>query len=746
MKKLQSDKNSVISFIARKEVVSVSFIMLFFLAVIFTLFLNPKMYIGSISAGEIAMKDIYAPYDFSYQWGIDEINTRDLKAKLLKKVPRYLSYDGHVVDSVNAEIKNFMDTLERLDMKQILPAKDPEHIRSGLGVDLDARDLEYLAGFEDKDKLRQGIQQIVKNIYGIGYISDESMALINREQTESVVIYTRDLKTEITRKIDELITEESLGNVLFENTQWYLGENAKFKKAVTTLLKGFIRPNLEFDSDRTIEALAKAEQAIEPVYNSWTVKKNEKIADKGERVTSRHVIQVSKLEELFRAERSEKFFLGILLLLVVLGASGCIYLRMMNKSDILERPRDVAIIVVTMLFMLLLAEIVLSLPQPSYFIPMASMGMMLMLILGFDIAFLSVFTLSLFISVLAGGDVSISIALIVGGLVGIIAVKGARRRSSILIAGLMAGAAKSVVIFSLDLAKGIGTGATMSDAMWGMASGVLSGFIVMGLLPVLEHLFKAPTNISLLEMSDLNHPVLKRLAMEAPGTYHHSVIVGNLAEAACDSIKANSLLARVGAYYHDIGKISKPQYFNENEMGGKSRHSGLAPSMSALIIANHIKEGMEFARKYKVSGTIMDFIRQHHGDSLISFFYQKALEKVKEDDIPPDEKDFRYPGPRPQSKETAIVLLADAVEASSRSLQDPTPASVRHLVKKVVNNKFIDGQLDECDLTLKDMHNIYEAFVRTLTGIFHTRTSYPDGGNDREDAEENGKDKLRKQA
>jgi hypothetical protein len=252
----------------------------------------------------------------------------------------------------------------------------------------------------------------------------------------------------------------------------------------------------------------------------------------------------------------------------------------------------------------------------------------------------------------------------------------------------------------------------------------------MILLPIFEFLFKITTDLTLLELSDLNRPLLKKMVLNAPGTYHHSLIVGNLAEAASDAIGANSLLARVGAYYHDIGKIEKAEYFSENETGHKSPHEKLAPSMSALIIQSHIKDGIELAKKHNLNKTIIDFIAQHHGTGLIYYFYQRALEKIGDDEKLKEEA-FRYPGPKPQTKEAAIILLADAVEASSRTLNDPTPSRIKGLVQKIINNKFIDNQLDECDLTLKDLNKIAAAFVRTLTGIFHTRVEYPGEGKNK---------------
>ena len=262
------------------------------------------------------------------------------------------------------------------------------------------------------------------------------------------------------------------------------------------------------------------------------------------------------------------------------------------------------------------------------------------------------------------------------------------------------------------------------ESLWGRAGVVLSGFLVMGLLPILEHIFKVSTNITLLELSDMSHPLLKELALKAPGTYLHSHLVGNLAEAACASVGANSLLARIGSYYHDIGKIHKAEYFSENETTTRSKHDRLRASMSSLVIGNHVKEGMELAQRFHLNRQITDIIQQHHGTGLMYFFYKKALEDINGTGLL-KEQDYRYPGPKPQEKEAAIVLLADSVEASSRTLTEPTPGKIRNMVQRVINNKFIDNQLDECDLTLRDLFKISEAFVRILIATFHVRTEYP---------------------
>ncbi|HYL81264.1 MAG TPA: HDIG domain-containing protein, partial [Candidatus Acidoferrum sp.] len=246
-----------------------------------------------------------------------------------------------------------------------------------------------------------------------------------------------------------------------------------------------------------------------------------------------------------------------------------------------------------------------------------------------------------------------------------------------------------------------------------------------GLLPLLEQSFGRTTNFTLLELSSLDEPMLKHLILTAPGTYNHSIMMGTLAEAAAEAVGANALLCRVGAYYHDIGKTRHPSYFIENQPDAVNRHDKLAPSLSRAIVMSHVKEGIEMARAYGLPEVLVDMIPQHHGTRLVSYFYHRAKETCDPDLQAVKEEDYRYPGPKPQTREAAIIMLADAVEATTRSLTDPTPARIRGSVQKIINNIFVDGQLDECDLTLRDLHLIANSFVRILTGVFHHRVEYP---------------------
>ncbi len=258
-------------------------------------------------------------------------------------------------------------------------------------------------------------------------------------------------------------------------------------------------------------------------------------------------------------------------------------------------------------------------------------------------------------------------------------------------------------------------------------NGLIVAILVSALLPLLEYFFKLTTDISLLELLDLNQPLMRELLVEAPGTYHHSIVVGNLVEPAAEAIGMNPLMARVSAYYHDIGKIKMPEYFIENQIVPVSKHDNLAPHMSSLVLMSHVKEGVELAKKHNLPQAIIDIIQQHHGTSIQTYFYQRAKEQRENDKTAPavTEKDFRYPGPKPQTMVAALVLMADAIEAASRVLTNPTPTRVSALVDRIINNCFIDGQLDNCELTLKDIIEIKTHFVYFLTSMYHKRVSYP---------------------
>ena len=361
----------------------------------------------------------------------------------------------------------------------------------------------------------------------------------------------------------------------------------------------------------------------------------------------------------------------------------------------------------------------------------SAIGFAILITLLFENLELS-FIFSLFISLLGASisdnNLGIGTSLFAGAITASILTIKVRRRFQVIKAGFIAGL---IQFFFAYISEGRLTFFMISSLDLPflrdlftvcMLNGLISSFIVLGVLPVFEYIFKVVTNISLLELSDFNHPLLRRLLLEAPGTYQHSLVVANLSESAAEAAGANSLLARVGAYYHDVGKLVKPDYFTENLVRYKNMHEKLKPSMSKLIILNHVKEGIDLARKHNLNPKIIDFIVQHHGRTLVYYFYHRARE------LEPNgkhEEEYRYPGPNPQSKETAIVSLADTLEALSRTMEEPTPSRIEEMVREIVKRRFMEGELDESSLTMKDLEKITQSFVRMLNAIFHTRINYP---------------------
>ena len=354
---------------------------------------------------------------------------------------------------------------------------------------------------------------------------------------------------------------------------------------------------------------------------------------------------------------------------------------------------------------------------------------------------------SLWSSVLFGRiDASLLVISLISGFTAVYLTLQVRRRGQLIRAGVGVGLAIWLSSLSFGMIGPINLFPPM-DNDWGMiglqsaltlGNGIITAMIVGGALPMLEHLFQITTDVSWLELSDLNHPLLRRMTIEAPGTYHHSLVVANLAEAAAEKIGANATLCRVCSYFHDVGKLVKPEYFTENMNFERNPHDDLAPSMSALIIIAHVKEGVDLALKNKLNQRIIDIIQEHHGTSLVYYFYQRAIQQqedaraggkimnIREEDIPEvQEESFRYSGPKPQTKESAIVSLADIVESASRSLEKPTPQKIEQLVNELIEERIADGQLDECDLTLGELRVIAKRFRFTLMTMLHTRIAYP---------------------
>jgi len=490
----------------------------------------------------------------------------------------------------------------------------------------------------------------------------------------------------------------------------------------------FLRPNTFVDNEKTKLKQEAAMDAVAPTMIS--VKEGEKLIGEGEIVTEE---QFAKLQALGLTREKPPFtsILGIFLLVGLMTASVLIYLYQQNR-EIYEHAGHLyllgmIVIVVMAVGKALIAMRVTQWPefgaQFGFMVPVAAAGMLVTILLDSRLAVLVVAILSLLLGIMTGGQLQFALVGLVGGMTGIYSVSKLSQRSDLVRAAIYICGVNVIAIFIVGLVNSIPMTLLLSTSLaLGIVNGILSSILTNGSLPFLENTFHITSAVRLLEISNPNNVLLKRLLTEAPGTYHHSIIVGNLAESATDALGGDSLMVRVGAYYHDIGKSRRPYFYIENQMTVDNPHDKIAPTLSALIITSHVKDGLELAKEHKLPQQIQDIIAQHHGDGLVSFFYHKALEE--NEDIPEDT--FHYEGPKPQTKETALVALADNVEAAVRSMKQPTPGRVEGLIRKIIKDKLNDGQLDQCDLTFQDLDRIAIAFVRVLNGIFHSRVEYPE--------------------
>jgi len=428
--------------------------------------------------------------------------------------------------------------------------------------------------------------------------------------------------------------------------------------------------------------------------------------------------------------------LGVLLLVAFLLGVLAVYVWALQRKEI-RRPRNLALLGTVLLLVLLLNRygilIIGSLLQSYPHVPLSAMrvalpvplgGVLLTILFNARLAFAGSLVLTILTGIMVAAPIDYFLFSFVGSLVGIFTLAKHRGRTAFFRAVGMISVANVYTLLAFALVEG-DLSTLLAEIVGGVLNGVIVAVMANGLLPFLEHSFGRTTDFTLLELSNLNEPMLRHLALVSPGTYHHSIMVGTLAESAAEAVAANALLCRVGAYYHDIGKTRHPAYFIENDRDAAIRHDKLAPSLSRAIVMSHVKEGIEMARAYGLPDILVDLIPQHHGTRLVHYFYQRAKEAADPDLRAVQEEDYRYPGPKPQTREAAILMLADAVEAAARTLTDPTPARIQGAVQKIINGIFVDGQLDECDLTLRDLHRMANSFARILAGIFHHRVDYP---------------------
>jgi len=470
-----------------------------------------------------------------------------------------------------------------------------------------------------------------------------------------------------------------------------------------------------------------------------TLKRGEVIVREGQKISREDLQKLAVVQQMGKGQRPITGQMPLLFLIFFAFITVVFEFADKNIKKFSLSEKDLvfsAALTVFTVFLIQLALTVFNRFAPDYastlfyVLPLFLFGIAVRMVLFSEVVFVFSTILAVAVAFTVENSFPIFVYAFLGNLLASYFSGRVERRLTMLGAGFKSGLVMAFVMFLFHVLLGHPLSDVPLQSALILLGGVGSSLLTAGLLPVIEHVFDYTTNFKLLELANLEHPLLEQLMVQAPGTYHHSIVVGNLCRAAAESIGAHPILTRVAAYYHDVGKLKMPHYFIENRKGFEDAHKNLTPSMSSLIILSHVKEGVELAEKYRLGRKIYEIIRQHHGTTLVSYFYRRAKDMEDPDLALAQEKDFRYAGPKPQTKEAGIVMLADAVEAASRTLDDPTPKRIETHVQNIVEQIFVDGQLDECELTLKDLHAIQKSFVSILIGIFHQRIEYPERTED----------------
>ena len=687
------------------------------------------------SPGDIASRDIKSPRDLLVE---DKALTEARREEAYAAVPPVYDFDTTAGGKAVERLRQGLALLYSARTANAPPAQDellPE-LESVFGVPLTLAEYQALLQLPEDQQIPELVGQLLGKVFSQPIVANLQAFQADREKGVLVQALVGGETLKENRASKAIGLSEAL-----EEAKQLLSEIPGLKpvqhQTLLKLVQQQLRPNLTFNSQETEKRRQQAREEIKPVL--FQVKKGEMIVREGERLTADQIMKLRAIRESGRDNRSLQTAMGLLICTLLIIYIGYHF----GQGNIRKfRPdfRDLLFLSVVFLSLVVLIKLAIFIATglgntfayvdaSAYFyaIPFALGAMLVRIVLNSEIALLFAVLCAVVVGILFGNSLFMALYALASGLVGANGVRQCQERSTLYRAGLWVGLSNAALLIGIHFLAGRGLELQLAYKVgFGLLGGLFSAVFVNGIIPLVESFFKYTTDIKLLELANMNSPVLRQLMVEAPGTYHHSILVGNLVEAAAEAINANPLLARVAAYYHDIGKIKKPLYFIENTGGQRNRHDKLAPSMSGLILTSHVKDGVELAREHKLGAELIDIIQQHHGTALIKFFYDRAKSQTGADMPQPDERDYRYHGPKPQTREAALIMLADAIEAASRTLQDPTPARIQGMVQKLINNIFIDGQLDECELTLKDLHLIAKSFNRVLAGSFHHRVDYPE--------------------
>lgn len=686
----------------------------------------------NLQVGAVSSKNIKASEDFLIE---DKIQTAKRKAEASLSVPP-------VFNMYSSDLEKKKDLISKVfarlrESKNISIDEQLAIIKNETGVVLSTREITVFRATSFSKEIEGAIKKLLDLAMSNEIIADDSG--VELSISSRIMMITPGQEDGVIKDLSTIRTLKQTHALIAKEINSFNLRPVGVKEAALSLVNKMIKPNLIYNNGETEHRRQIVEEKVKPVY--YHIKKGEMIVREGERITEEHLVRLMALQK--SEEKSKLLFtlMGYAILITMILLPSIVFLQrfrpsiVSNLTNLLTMGAILIIITVVCKLFVFIAGLIgmnispLGYSAILYATPVASGAILVAILISTPIAVIFSVVVSMIGGIMAGNNLNFAILSFLGGTVASLSISRCVQRSAIIRPSLMVSIVNAMVLLSFDFIDGsIISWKGLFDIIGGISGGLGCAMLASGLLPVLESIFGITTDIKLVELSNLNQPLLRKLMVEAPGTYHHSIVVGSLAEAAAESIKANPLLARVGAYYHDIGKLKKPGYFVENQMSNKSRHDNLSPHMSSLILISHVKDGVELAENEKIPQSIVDIIRQHHGTGLISFFYHKAKEKENPDhEIVPEEV-FRYPGPKPHSREAAIVLIADAVEAASRVLPNPTPAKIQGMIQQMINHFIADGQMDDCDITLKDLSQISITFTRVLGGIYHHRIEYPENG------------------
>jgi len=492
--------------------------------------------------------------------------------------------------------------------------------------------------------------------------------------------------------------------------------DANIKSIMIKMINSQIKPNYVEDTEKREELIKEALKSVEKVM----IKKNQTVVKEGEPITERQIKILTELglvgDYMGRGSLVTYIILGVLVMTVFVLEYFII------KKEIAQNYKMAILILLLNIITLILSFGLKSLS--IFIIPIACVPMIMAVLIDYRISILINIINLILVSIIVEFNPQFILMALLSIIVAVSTLKRANQRNDILYSTVYVGIVAAIVVFATGMLLSSDITVILKNTSCVAVSSVISGILAIGMLPFLESSFNINTNMSLLELANPNSPLLKRLLMEAPGTYHHSIMVANLAEVAAEEINANSVIVRVGAYYHDVGKIVRPLFFGENQIGQDNPHNRINPNLSASLIISHVKDGGELADEYKLPKVIKDIILEHHGTTMVKYFYFTAKKNA---DNPDDvkEEDFRYEGPIPSSREAGIVMLADSVEAAVRSIKEPTIEKIEDMVNNIINDKLNSHQLDDCELTLKDIATIKKCFLKVLNGLYHKRIEYP---------------------